>query len=182
MTTTTATNVTTQIYRVYIKATPQAIWDAITKPEWTERYGYGGRGEFDLRPGGAYRGMTSQAMRSMGAPEVGVDHPSDRGDVEEAAPAQAIRRQHVAQEAGEGTAEPVAEWHAEALLAAAQDLGRQAVGERPLEQALQAAEAPQLQRRRDAAHELDEGVIEERRSQLEPGRHAGAVAVQKVPG
>lgn len=32
-----------------IKATPQAIWDAIMKPEWTERYGYGGRGEYDLR-------------------------------------------------------------------------------------------------------------------------------------
>ena len=30
---------TTQVYRVYIKATPEAIWDAITKPEWTERYG-----------------------------------------------------------------------------------------------------------------------------------------------
>jgi len=36
---------------VYIKATPEAIWDAITEPEWTERYGYGGRGEYDLRPG-----------------------------------------------------------------------------------------------------------------------------------
>ena len=35
MTTTTETTVTTQVYRVYIKATPQAIWDAITKPEWT---------------------------------------------------------------------------------------------------------------------------------------------------
>jgi len=35
---TTATNqmVTTQVYRVYIKATPQAIWDAITKSEWTD--------------------------------------------------------------------------------------------------------------------------------------------------
>jgi len=43
---------TTQVYRVYIKATPQAIWDAITQPEWTERYGYGGRGEWELRPGG----------------------------------------------------------------------------------------------------------------------------------
>ena len=32
---------------------PQAIWDAITKPEWSERYGYGGRVEYDLRPGGA---------------------------------------------------------------------------------------------------------------------------------
>jgi uncharacterized protein YndB with AHSA1/START domain len=73
MTTTADTTVTTQVYRVYIKATPEAIWDAITKPEWTERYGYGGRGEYDLRPGGAYRGYTSQAMRSMGSPELGVE-------------------------------------------------------------------------------------------------------------
>jgi uncharacterized protein YndB with AHSA1/START domain len=72
--TTTATAIgTTQVYRVYIKATPRAIWDAITQPDWTERYGYGGRGEFDLRPGGAYTGYTSEAMRSTGAPEVGVD-------------------------------------------------------------------------------------------------------------
>lgn len=40
MTTLPKTNVTTQVYRVYIKATPEAIWDAITKPEWTERYQY----------------------------------------------------------------------------------------------------------------------------------------------
>ncbi len=73
MTTTTQTSVTTQVYRVYIKATPEAIWDAITKPEWTEKYGYGGRAEFDLRPGGAYRGLTSEAMRSAGAPDLGVD-------------------------------------------------------------------------------------------------------------
>jgi uncharacterized protein YndB with AHSA1/START domain len=64
---------TTQVYRVYIKATPQAIWDSITKPEWTERYGYGGRGEFDLRPGGAYTGYSSEGMRSAGAPDVAVD-------------------------------------------------------------------------------------------------------------
>jgi len=73
MTTTTATTVTTQVYRVYIKATPQAIWDAITQPEWTEKYGYGGRGEYDLRPGGRYVGTTSEAMRAGGAPEVAVD-------------------------------------------------------------------------------------------------------------
>ena len=73
MTTTTQTSVTTQNYRVYIKTTPEAIWDAITKPEWTEKYGYGGRAEFDLRPGGAYRGLTSEAMRSAGAPDLGVD-------------------------------------------------------------------------------------------------------------
>jgi uncharacterized protein YndB with AHSA1/START domain len=77
----TETSVTTQVYRVYIKATPQAVWDAITKPEWTERYGYGGRSEFDLRPGGAYRGIASEAMQSTGAPELAVD-----GEVIEADP------------------------------------------------------------------------------------------------
>jgi uncharacterized protein YndB with AHSA1/START domain len=73
MTTMTETSVTTQVYRVYIKATPEAIWDAITDPDWTQKYGYGGRAEYDLRPGGAYKGFTSEAMRSMGAPDLGVD-------------------------------------------------------------------------------------------------------------
>lgn len=79
MTTTTLTNVDTQIYRVYIRATPQAIWDAITDPAWTARYGYGGRGEYDLRPGGAYRGLASAEMKAAGeqmgvrVPDVAVD-------------------------------------------------------------------------------------------------------------
>ena len=83
MTTATEQTVTTQVYRVYIKATPQAIWDAITRPEWTERYGYGGRAEYepDLRPGARYRGLTSDAMRAVGSPDVGVD-----GEVVEADP------------------------------------------------------------------------------------------------
>lgn len=81
MTTATQTKTTTQVYRVYIKATPEAIWDAITKPEWTERYGYAGRKEYDLQPGGAYRMLTSEAMRGQGAPDVAVD-----GEVVEADP------------------------------------------------------------------------------------------------
>jgi uncharacterized protein YndB with AHSA1/START domain len=73
MTATTKTNVTTQVYRVYIKASPQAIWDAITKPEWSERYGYGGSVEFDLRPGGTFRHLTHEGMRAMGAGDVALD-------------------------------------------------------------------------------------------------------------
>jgi uncharacterized protein YndB with AHSA1/START domain len=73
MTTMTETTVTTQVYRVYIKATPQAIWDAITKPEWSQKYGYGGSVDYDLRQGGSYRALASESMRSMGAPEVAVD-------------------------------------------------------------------------------------------------------------
>jgi uncharacterized protein YndB with AHSA1/START domain len=41
--TTAATAQTTQVYQVFIRATPEAIWDAITKPEFTTRYFYGAR-------------------------------------------------------------------------------------------------------------------------------------------
>lgn len=77
--TTSETATTTQVYRVYIKAAPQAVWEAITTPEWTERYGYRTRDSYELRPGGAYRSHTTEEMRRQGAamghtvPEIGVD-------------------------------------------------------------------------------------------------------------
>jgi uncharacterized protein YndB with AHSA1/START domain len=64
---------TTQVYRVYIKASPQAVWDAITRPEWSARYGYGGTVDYDLRPGGTYLAYTGQEMRDKGAPELAID-------------------------------------------------------------------------------------------------------------
>jgi uncharacterized protein YndB with AHSA1/START domain len=73
MATAEAVKVTTQVYRVYIKASAQAIWEAITQPEWTERFGYGGRAEYDLRPGGIYRGHSSPEMCAGGAPPIAVD-------------------------------------------------------------------------------------------------------------
>ena len=75
------TSNTTQVYRIFIKATPQAIWDAITKPEWTQRFGYGLHDEFELRPGGKYRGMANAGMAAMGMSGVIVD-----GEVIEADP------------------------------------------------------------------------------------------------
>ncbi|HMG42829.1 MAG TPA: SRPBCC domain-containing protein [Acidimicrobiales bacterium] len=50
--TTTAT--TTQVYRVYVKAQADKIWQALTDPEWTNRYGYTGYAHYDLKPGGKY--------------------------------------------------------------------------------------------------------------------------------
>jgi hypothetical protein len=41
----TVTAQTTQVYSVYIKATPEQIWEAITTPEFTERYFHGVRME-----------------------------------------------------------------------------------------------------------------------------------------
>ncbi len=72
---------TTQIHEIYIKATPQAIWDAITKSEWTERYGYRGRVSYDLKKGGAFKAHATAQMVAMGMPDVIID-----GEVIEADP------------------------------------------------------------------------------------------------
>ena len=39
----TITAQTTQVYQVFIKATPEAIWEAITRPEFTAQYFHGAR-------------------------------------------------------------------------------------------------------------------------------------------
>jgi uncharacterized protein YndB with AHSA1/START domain len=79
--TTTDALTTTQVHRVYIKATPQAIWDAITTSEWTARFGYGNGVDYDLRPGGPFQALASAAMKQFGAPDVIAD-----GEVVEADP------------------------------------------------------------------------------------------------
>jgi uncharacterized protein YndB with AHSA1/START domain len=64
------TTTTTLVNQVFIKADPQKVWDAITDPKWNERYGYKCASEYDLRPGGSYRTLSSKAMLEHGAPEV----------------------------------------------------------------------------------------------------------------
>lgn len=43
----TMTEQATQVYCVFIRATPEQVWDAITKPQFTERYFHGVRIEVD---------------------------------------------------------------------------------------------------------------------------------------
>jgi uncharacterized protein YndB with AHSA1/START domain len=74
MTTSThATTATTQVFRVHIKATPERIWEAITSPEWTARYGYRTPQEYDLRPGGTFRALANDGMKAVGAPDAVVE-------------------------------------------------------------------------------------------------------------
>ncbi len=74
-----ATPTTTAVFRVYIKTTPEKIWQAITDPSWTVKYGYGGYVNYDLRPGGAFTVAPDETMKAaseaMGwpLPEVIVD-------------------------------------------------------------------------------------------------------------
>src|SRR3954466_8255483 len=78
---------TTQVHRIYIHATAERVWQAITDPEWNGRYGYAAPAEYELRAGGAYRALASEPMKQSAAsmgwelPEGIVD-----GGVLEAAP------------------------------------------------------------------------------------------------
>jgi uncharacterized protein YndB with AHSA1/START domain len=71
--TTAATRTTVQVHRIFIKASPQAVWDAIVDPDWNRRYGYQCASEYDLRPGGSFRTLASAAMKEFGSPDVIID-------------------------------------------------------------------------------------------------------------
>jgi uncharacterized protein YndB with AHSA1/START domain len=51
MTSMTEIHQTTQVYHVFINASPEQIWEAITKPEFTEKYFHGSHVDSDLEPG-----------------------------------------------------------------------------------------------------------------------------------
>jgi uncharacterized protein YndB with AHSA1/START domain len=63
----------THVHQIYIRATAQAIWDAITDPAWNGKYGYQAISEYELKPGGKYRALANLQMRSYGLPEVMID-------------------------------------------------------------------------------------------------------------
>jgi hypothetical protein len=58
---------TLQMYRIYIKAAPEAIWEAITRPEWTIKYGYAPLVDYDLRAGGAFRAYANEGIKRLTA-------------------------------------------------------------------------------------------------------------------
>jgi uncharacterized protein YndB with AHSA1/START domain len=66
-------NSTTHIHEIYIKADATAIWDALTQPEWTARYGYRAMSHYELKPGGKFRAVANAMMQQMGLPETIID-------------------------------------------------------------------------------------------------------------
>jgi uncharacterized protein YndB with AHSA1/START domain len=63
MTTMTAT--ATQVYEIFVKATPERIWDAITKPEFTTRYFYGSAIDSTFEPGAPFNGWTGDRKQLL---------------------------------------------------------------------------------------------------------------------
>ena len=81
---TTMTEQATQVYSVFIRATPEQVWDAITKPEFTTRYFYGTKIDSTFEPGAPLPERRRRRRREL------VD-----GEVLESRPA-ADARAHVA--------------------------------------------------------------------------------------
>jgi len=63
----------TYVHQIYIRAAPQAIWDAITDPKWNDKYGYQAVGEYELKPGGKYRVQANAQMKGFGLPDTNLD-------------------------------------------------------------------------------------------------------------
>ena len=55
----TMTAQATQVYSVFVRATPEQLWDAITKPEFTSKYFYGSIIDSTWEKGAAYTGWAS---------------------------------------------------------------------------------------------------------------------------
>jgi uncharacterized protein YndB with AHSA1/START domain len=56
---TTMTQTTVQVYQIFIGATPEQIWEAITKPEFTARYFHGSVVDSTFEPGAPYNGWST---------------------------------------------------------------------------------------------------------------------------
>jgi uncharacterized protein YndB with AHSA1/START domain len=56
-----------QVYRVWIKATPERVWAAITDPEFNSRYGYQAPAVYELKEGGSFHSTATDEMKSFAA-------------------------------------------------------------------------------------------------------------------
>jgi uncharacterized protein YndB with AHSA1/START domain len=62
---TTITEQATQVYSVFIRATPEQVWDGITKPEFTTRYFYGTKIDSTFEPGSRYLSVAGDGGQEM---------------------------------------------------------------------------------------------------------------------
>jgi uncharacterized protein YndB with AHSA1/START domain len=75
---TTMTETTTQVYQVFIRATPKQIWEAITNPEFTMKYFHGSYVDSTFEPGTPYGGYSSDRSQKWVDGEVLESEPPRR--------------------------------------------------------------------------------------------------------
>jgi uncharacterized protein YndB with AHSA1/START domain len=59
----TMTQTTVQVYNVFIKASPEQIWEAITTPEFTTKYFHGSYVDSTFEPGAPYMGYSADRSK-----------------------------------------------------------------------------------------------------------------------
>jgi uncharacterized protein YndB with AHSA1/START domain len=62
---TTMTEQTTQVYAVFIRASAEQVWEAITKPEFTTRYFYGSAVDSTFEPGAPLFSWTADRQQKL---------------------------------------------------------------------------------------------------------------------
>jgi uncharacterized protein YndB with AHSA1/START domain len=62
---TTMTEQATQVYSVFIRATPEQVWDGITKPEFTTRYFHGTKIDSTFEPGAPYLSVAGDGGETL---------------------------------------------------------------------------------------------------------------------
>jgi uncharacterized protein YndB with AHSA1/START domain len=75
---TTMTAQATQIYQLFIKATPEQIWEAITNPEFTTKYFHGSFVDSTFEPGAPYNGYSADRSQHWVDGEVLESEPPRR--------------------------------------------------------------------------------------------------------
>jgi uncharacterized protein YndB with AHSA1/START domain len=73
MTAITQDRVAVQTHRIFVKASAEDVWDALTRPGWTQKYGFRAAVHYDMRPGGIFLAFASAPMRMRGASDVIID-------------------------------------------------------------------------------------------------------------
>jgi len=65
-----------QVYQVYIKATPERVWEALTNPEFTIRYFHGTRVTSDLTAGSSFDYLSGDGSKLVEGAVVEADPPN----------------------------------------------------------------------------------------------------------
>lgn len=59
-----------KVFEIYIKTTPERLWQAITDPDIRAKYNFGARAESDYRPGSPFQMVSPGAPRPLGEGEI----------------------------------------------------------------------------------------------------------------
>ena len=63
------------VFSTYIRTTPDKLWDALTNPEMTQQFYYGGRVQAELKPGGNFSYLTPAGDINLHGEVLEIDPP-----------------------------------------------------------------------------------------------------------